>query len=36
MDEGTGPVKELEERLRPYNPVSDPMDEGTGPVKELE
>jgi hypothetical protein len=36
MDEGRGPVKELEERSRTYNPVRDPMDEGKGPVKELE
>jgi hypothetical protein len=36
MDEGRGPVKELEKRTRPYNPVSAPMDKGTGPVKELE
>jgi hypothetical protein len=36
MDEGRGPVKELEKRASTYNPVRDPMDEGTGPVKELE
>jgi hypothetical protein len=35
MDEGTGPVKELEERTRFDNEVRDPMDEGREPVKEL-
>jgi hypothetical protein len=35
MDEGRGPVKELEKRWRSYSPVSDPMDEGREPLMEL-
>jgi hypothetical protein len=36
MDEGRGPLKELELRSRQLNLVRDPMEEGSGPLKELE
>jgi hypothetical protein len=36
MEEGRGPLKELEERARYVNEVRDPMDEGRGPLKELD
>jgi hypothetical protein len=35
MEEGRGPLKELELSQRTLNEVRDPMEEGRGPVKEL-
>jgi hypothetical protein len=36
MDEGRGPARELEYRLRRLNEVRDPMDDGREPLKEFE
>jgi hypothetical protein len=36
MEEGRGPLKELELRARLINEVRHPMEEGRGPLKELE